>query len=252
MQLIGHTILVTRAATQSMATAEEIKRRGGEAVLLPCLEMIPCPDGVAKALAALTIDPTAELLLTSINGVESLRSSVSDVELVQQIGSRRVMAVGSHTAKALHAIGLKAVAQPETMSQLGVAEWWNQHGWPQRLIFVRAQHGRKDLIALLDQHGADYQIFACYESKTPEQTVPTALLEALHHGAIDAVLLGSEATARGLIARVGIDLARRPLAVAISPRVATAATALGLRVQVVAQNASFETMLDALGRHFTA
>jgi len=78
------------------------------------------------------------------------------------------------------------------------------------------------------------------------------VLEALQNHAIDAVLLGSVETARGLISRIGIDLARQPLAVAISPRVAASATALGLRVQVVAQSASFEAMLDALAHHFAS
>ena len=248
--LTGRTLLVTRAAHQAESTADAIARRGGQALLLPCLEMIYREDAIDGALGALRRHPQAELLVTSRNGVDSLLARTTPADLRSLIGGRRVVAVGGRTAAALHAIGVREVATPSEQSQLGVAAWWDRHGWPKRLIFVRAEQGRDDLLPLLRLRGCDTQFFACYGSRVPATPVPDAILRQLRAGTVDAVLLGSAATARGLIDRVGITLARKPIAAAISERVAKASEQLGLRVQVVAPEASFDAMLDCLGDYF--
>ena len=248
--LVGRTVLVTRAAHQAQPTVDAIEQRGGRALVLPCLELVWNDANINRALQALQHQPQAELLLTSCNGVESLLAHSSASVLRQMIGRRRVVAVGTRTTDALRALGVVAVETPKLHSQLGVAAWWDQQGWPQQLIFVRADQGRDDLLPLLQQHQCDLQLFACYGSRVPDAPVPDAIVQQLHADSVDAVLLGSLATAEGLIARVGVALARKPVAVAISRRVADASGKLGLRVQVVAAQASFDAMLDRLGDYF--
>jgi len=206
---------------------------------------------IDHALQALSDDADAALLVTSINGVNALLAR-STADHVQRLigGQRQVVAVGSRTAQALQQLAIASVVVPEPFSQQGVAAWWNLHGWPDRVIFVRAAEGRDDLFLQLKAEGCVVQLFACYGSEVPPQSAPTAVMQALQQGRVDAVLLGSSATARGLVARVGADLAARPIAVAISQRVADEAVKLGLRVQVVATEASFDAMLDQLGDYF--
>lgn len=249
--LAGRTILVTRAAHQAQSTLDAVVQRGGHALSLPCLEMVYHASEINRALQALAEASSAALLITSINGINSLLAHSSVNVLRQLIGEQRqVVAVGSHTAQALRQLGVNGVVVPQPFSQQGVAAWWNQHGWPNRLVFIRAAQGRDDLLPLLDAHGCVTQLFACYGSRVPSQAVPMATMQALQEGRVDALLLGSSATARGLIARVGSELAARPIAVAISQRVADEAVKLGFRVQVVAAQASFDGMLDQLGDYF--
>jgi len=249
--LTGRTILVTRAVHQAQCTVNAVKNRGGNALLLPCLEVEYHPEAVDQTLQALFQNNEADVLITSCNGIDSLLAQCAASDLRQLIGGqRRVVAVGRQTAESLQYIGVSNVITPEDFSQQGVAMWWNQHGWPQQLIFVRAAQGRDDLLPQLHEHGCVIRLFACYGSRVPSQPPPTAIVQQLQWGHVDAVVLGSSATARGLIARVGIDLARRPIAAAISRRVAEESKQLGLRVQVVAVQASFDAMLDQLGHHF--
>ncbi|RMH51051.1 MAG: uroporphyrinogen-III synthase [Zetaproteobacteria bacterium] len=248
-RLAGRVVLVTRAAGQAAATVRAVERRGGRALCLPCLELRFDAEEAARALAALRSGPEVPLLITSSNGVASLRAHASDAELARLLAGRPLFAVGRKSAAALQALGLRDCIVPEVTSQLGMADYWSRHGWPTRLIFVRAAHGRDDLPPLLAAHGCRCSLFACYDSVVPEGAPPSEVLEALDEGRVDAVLLGSGATARGLVSRVGIARARRPVAVAISDRVAREAAELGLRVQVVAPTASFDAMLDALARH---
>ncbi|MDQ6964591.1 MAG: uroporphyrinogen-III synthase [Mariprofundales bacterium] len=245
--LTGRTVLITRAAHQAQSTLDAVAQRGGRGVLLPCLEILYNGEAVACALQALADDPCAPLLITSVNGVDSLLADRDDGEVGRLIGRRRqVVAVGDSSAAALRRLGVDQVVVPQPFSQLGVAAWWREHGWPERLIFVRAERGRDDLLPLLDAHGCLLRLFSCYGSRIPAQPAPQEVVQALRGGRIDAVLVGSSATARGLVARVGADLAARPVAVAISQRVADEARRLGLRVQVVAAEASFDGMLDKL------
>jgi len=249
--LAGRTILVTRAVHQAQPTLDGVVRRGGEALLLPCLEIVHHATAVDDALQALSHDADAAVLITSMNGINALLEH-STVECVRQLldGHRQVVAVGSRTAQALRQLGVGGVVVPEPFSQQGVAAWWHRYGWPETLIFVRAAEGSDDLLPQLQAHGCVTAMFACYRSQVPSLAAPEAVVRPLQQGEVDAVLLGSSATARGLVARVGADLAARPIAVAISQRVADEAVKLGLRVQVVATEASFDAMLDQLGDYF--
>ncbi len=242
---------MTRAEAQAETTAQAIARRGGTALCLPCLELQPITRQIDAALAALRASRDAAVLITSRNGVTSLLQRCSEEELRALLAGRPLFAVGRHTASALERIGISNAVVPERFSQLGVADHWAQHGWPQALILIRAEEGRDDLPPLLTRHRCRWQSFDCYRNRVPTQPTPEEILRKLEQGAIDAVLLGSAATARGFVQRVGLGRAHRPVAVAISERVAKEAEKAGLRVQVVAGMASFDAMLDALARHFT-
>ncbi|MDX8413116.1 MAG: uroporphyrinogen-III synthase [Mariprofundales bacterium] len=249
--LAGRTILVTRAVHQAQSTLDAVVRHGGDALLLPCLEIVHHAEAVNAAVQALSHDTDATVLITSVNGINALIEN-NTVECVRKMlgGHRQIVAVGSRTAQALQRLGVNRVVVPEPFSQQGVAAWWDMHGWPETLIFVRAAKGCDDLLPQLQAHGCVTAMFACYSSQVPSQAAPEAVVRLLQQGEVDAVLLGSSATARGFITRVGADLAARPIVVAISQRVADEAIKLGLRVQVVATEASFDAMLDQLGDYF--
>ena len=121
---------------------------------------------------------------------------------------------------------------------------------PDSLLFFRAEEGRETLAEALSEQGVKVMTVPAYRTICPADDAED-VLTMLQDGHIDAVLLGSTKTALFYLQRTGsLALANRPVIAVISEKMATAARKLGLNVQVVAKDASFEAMLDALARHF--
>jgi uroporphyrinogen-III synthase len=246
--LAGRRILVTRATGQAAQTAAMIQAQGGEAVLFPCLEMACLPEAIRVAVAALA-DPDIDIAFTSANGVRCVAETLSPAER-EQLGVHRLAAVGERTAAALAEHGWHATIVATTASQDGLIEAYRDQGLPASLLLFRAEQGRDTLADWLHSQGIEVNVIHAYRTICPADDA-SAVAAELRTGRIDAVLLGSPKTAACYLERIGdAALASRPVLVAISTEVAAAAEGLGLGVQVVASNASFSSMLDALARHY--
>jgi len=246
--LSGRRILVTRSAGQATQTADMIRARGGEAVLFPCLAVECLPEPI-QATAALLADATIDIAFTSSNGVRCATQVLSPSEHTL-LGSHRLAAVGEKTASAMAAQGWQATIIAEPASQDGLVSAYRHHGLPGKLLLFRAEEGRDTLADWLYQQGIVVTTVHAYRTVCPTDDA-SSVIQALRMGRIDAVLLGSTKTAAYYLQRIGdATLASRPLVVAISPGVASAAEKLGLGVQVVASDASFPAMLDALAKHY--
>jgi uroporphyrinogen-III synthase len=246
--LAGRRILVTRAAGQAAPTAALIRAHGGEAVLLPCLEVACLPEAIRGAAAELA-DPAIDIAFTSANGVRCVAEALQPAER-ERLGAHRLAAVGDKTAAALAEYGWHAAIVAATASQDGLIEAYHDHGLPGRLLLFRAAEGRDILPDWLRSRGIGVSIVHAYRTICPGGDA-SAVVADLRADRIDAVLLGSPKTAACYLERIGdTELAGRPVLVAISDDVARAAERLGLGVQVVASSASFSSMLDALARHY--
>jgi len=79
----------------------------------------------------------------------------------------------------------------------------------------------------------------------------TPVMQALNDDQIDAVLLGSSKTAINYVSRIGNpSLAGKPVVAALSNHVAKTARELSLDVQIIATEASFETLLLDVAKYF--
>ncbi len=241
--LAGRTVLLTRAAHQIPELARLVRARGARPVAFPCMEMECLNRSILDHRGAL--DDADWVLFTSANGVDCVISALGAASLA----GHRIVAVGAKTASALTRAGLEPKRTARRASQEGVVELLAKEP-PGTLVFYRAEQGRDYLVTELERRGWRVRLVPAYRMRCPEADA-SAIRAQLREGQIDAVLLGSSRTARHYARRIGdARLASRPILVAISPQVAEAARDAGLRVQVVARDASFDAMLDALEAHF--
>lgn len=240
--LDGKRILLTRAAHQLEPVSQAVCDHGGIPVRFPCLAVQYQPKEINKAVSQL--DNYTDVVFTSVNGVQSVAATVDALQHILRL--KRVAAVGIKTAEALRRVGVEADIIPSIPSQDGLIQAYLEHGMPGRLMFFRAREGRDTLVRALKGHGIDVLLVPAYQTVCPQDDA-SAIIEALKHADIDAVLLGSSKAARYYIQRIGdIGLAGRPVVVAISAQVAEAAHDAGLDVQIVAKTISFDAMLDDL------
>jgi len=241
---------VTRAEKHYPALSRLVKSYGARPVCLPCLALEAMPQSIMAGLDVLA--DCSDVLFTSANGVQAVAQvmagggrSLSDALL-----DKRIAAVGGKTAAALSDMGIGVDIVPQLASQDGLIAAYTANGLPHGLLFFRAEQGRDALIEAMLQQGVKVVMVPAYRTVCPSGDV-SDVIAGLQAGDIDAVLLGSARTAAHYLQRVGSTaLANRPVIAAISEKMARATRKLGLHVQVVAKEASFEAMLDALAEYY--
>jgi len=238
---------LTRSAEHLAGLKTCVLARAGEPVSLPCLEVKGCSAAICQALES--IKSYSDIVFTSANGVHAV-AAVTDLGALCH--AKRIAVVGRKTAEVLRVYGVLADIVPDTASQDGLVAAYAELGLPRSLLFFRAEEGRDTLTRALQQQGVKVLMVAAYRTVCPQGDVADVRLSMQQHE-IDAVLLGSAKTARFYIQRMGsLELADQPVIVVISESLAIAARQMGLSVQVVAKQASFEAMLDALAEYFDA
>ncbi len=244
--LNGKRILLTRAAAQMAVLREAVRRRGARAICFPCLEVQLLPGEIRRAWRQLPDFP--DILFTSVNGVHGVADVVDAFAL--RLSGRRVAAVGRATAEALRQRGVEPAIVPDRASQEGLLHAYRTQGLPERLLFFRAREGRQMLASALAEAGVRVETVSAYRTVCPGDDAGD-VIRLLEQNAVDAVLLGSPKAARHYVRRIGdAALADRPVVAVLSPAIGRAAEEAGLHVQLVAEDASFESLLDALDEYF--
>jgi len=244
--LKGKHILLTRSVGQLAALENQVRCRQGIPVAFPCLLVQTMPDQIQTALQ--NIGDFSDVVFTSSNGVSCVAGVVGN--LPELLRGKRIAAVGEHTAEALRDLGIEPDMIPNLASQAGLADAYNASGLPEKLLFFRAREGRELLHRALSDAGVEVQTVSAYQTVCPQED-SSEVVRLLNENQIDGVLLGSPKAASFYVQRVGdVRLADQPAIAVLGERVKAQAEALGLSVQVVAKDASFESMLDGLAAFF--
>lgn len=247
--LAGKRILLTRAAQQVAETAALIEKKSATAISLPCLEHHILKASIQQGLS--DIESYSDIVFTSVNSIQAVfeNNSTSTTDFFQ---GKRIAVVGKKTAEALKKHHLHAEIISKTASQQGLIAAYQAQGLPQSLLFFRAESGSNILLEYLQDKGVKTQLITAYRSICPKNKANAEVLAMLKENIIDATLLGSSRTAKHYLQRIGdLELANRPILVAISQQVADAADKLGLKVQLIANDANFPSMLEVLADYFS-
>ncbi|GAB6991420.1 uroporphyrinogen-III C-methyltransferase [Paenibacillus pini] len=258
LPLFGRRILVTRARSQASDLADRIDELGGEPYEFPVIETIMPPagsdaaKGITKALSHLN---TYEwVFFTSVNGVEyffrHLQEQGQDVRSLYQA---QIAAVGPATAHALQERGIIPVELPGRFQAEGLIETLGEKLLPgQHVLLPRGDLARTWLPQKLREMGLHVTEADTY------QTVVTGeddqdLMTLLEEGGIHAVTFTSSSTVMNLLTilkRMGAEEPLQLLAnseiVCIGEVTAETARKAGLRVGIVAEEATIESMVQAL------
>jgi len=248
--LSGKHVLLTRASGQLPALAKQVRKRGGVPVAFPCLQVQPLPDEIRAAMGRLA--EFSDVVFTSSNGVDCVAKACES--LGRMLQGKRIAVVGEHTARALRRLDINADIIPALASQAGLVAAYRKHGLPDKLLFFRAKEGSELLHRVLTDAGVPVLTIAAYQTICPSgeaQDDADDVIQRLRRHDIDAVLLGSPKAAECYVRRIGdAALADIPAIAVLSERVKACAVAQGLSVQVVAKQASFESILDGLALFF--
>jgi uroporphyrinogen-III synthase len=253
----GKVVLVTRAREGEGGAANLLRALGAAPLVVPTIVFHPPSDPGALALAIerLRQGAYAWVAFTSAHAVARVWEAAGrDKAALEGV---RLAVVGPATARALEAHGLRADVVAREYRAAGLAEVLLERlragGGAPRVLLPRAARGSDVLPERLRAAGYAVDVVVAYETRAPEPQAMAELVRELEAGHVDAVVLTSGSTVDNLYgalgARAGELLARCRLA-SIGPITTEAARSRGLRVDVVAPEASIESLVGALAESY--
>jgi uroporphyrinogen III methyltransferase/synthase len=245
--LTGKRILVTRPRAQAAAFIESLIRLGAQPVIFPTIEIAGPENEAALDRAILGLRGYRWVIFTSVNGVASFWKRLGELGLSNEnFTGVQVAAIGPATAEALRERGIEPDFIPgEYVAEAIVPGLGEVQG--QRILLPRADIARKALVDALVQHGALPDEIAVYRTVVP-QANPQAMRD-LEQG-VDIATFTSSSTVRNFYQMLGeeraSELLRGAVIACIGPVTARTAQALGLRVDIVADEYTVDGLVKAL------
>jgi uroporphyrinogen-III synthase len=241
--LKGWRVLVPRGGPWGDGVAADLRAQGASPVIAPMINFASTKDAAAleRALAALAAGSFDWVTVTSATTVDVLSSHRAVVP-----PTTRIAAVGETTAAALTAAGYRVDLVPsEDNSAAGLlAEWPEMQGGPARhILALRSEIAKPLLTEGLRELGHDVESVVAY--RTVGVPVSDKIREDVSSGSVRAILVTSGSVAEQVAEQFG-DIPEQTLIACIGPRTAQDARAAGLRVDVVANERSSVSLIDAI------
>jgi len=253
--LFGWNILVPRTKDQAGSMTARLASYGATSDVVPTISVEPprTPQQMERAIKGLVTGRYQWIGFTSVNAVRAVREKFEEFGLdARAFAGLCIAAVGGVTADALREWGLEPDLVPSgEQSARGLLEEWPPFDEVldpiNRIFLPRADIATETLVAGLQDMGWEVDDVTAY--RTVRAAPPAASIrEAIKSGKFDAVVFTSSSTVRNL---VGIAGKPHPATVVacIGPATAKIAEEHGLRVDVLAPEASAASLVDALAEY---
>ncbi|CAN5231603.1 uroporphyrinogen-III synthase [soil metagenome] len=237
--LQGWTVLVPRGGTWGDRIAGSLRRLGAHPVIAPLINFASAdrPELLAAALERLAAGEYDWLVVTSATTVDVLTSVSAHIP-----EQTKVAAVGETTATAMTAAGYRVDFVPvkDNSARGLVAEWPGASG---RVLVPQSDIAEPALVDGLAGLGVDAEYVPAY--RTIGVPVAPEIAADVAAGRVGIILLSSGSVARQVQAQLG-PLPEDTIVAAIGPRTAYDARAAGLTVQVIAEQRSADSLVEAV------
>ncbi len=255
LPLAGWRILVTRASKQSAGLSWPLRELGADVIEIPTIEIKPPQSFAALDHALLKIDHYDTLILTSVNGVETLFERYNRMGLpIVDMQHLLVVAIGPATAAAIQSEGVSVSIVPEKYVAESVVEALRgkitRHS---RVLLVRAKVARDVLPEELRKAGAQVEVIEAYETVIPESAAGKlkeifANPETQPH----IVTFTSSSTARNFLGLLGPEHGRMLEGVtlaSIGPVTPATLKQAGLTPEIEANEYPMQGLVAAIAEH---
>lgn len=250
--LKGVRILVTRASRQSLGLSLPLRELGADVIEVPTIEIRPPQSFAALDHALLKIDHYDTLILTSVNGVETLFERYHRQGLpIADMQHLLVVAIGPATAAAIQSEGVSVSIVPEKYVAESVVEALRgritQHS---RVLLVRAKIARDVLPDELRKTGAQVEVIEAYETVIPENAA--ARLKEVFAGPATQphiVTFTSSSTATNFLSLLGPDrnkILERVKLASIGPVTSATLKQAGLTPDIEASEYTMQGLVAAI------
>lgn len=250
--LFGWKVLVPRTKDQAGSMTDRLMEYGAASDVVPTISVEPprTPQQMERAIKGVVTGRYEWIGFTSANAVRAVKEKFTEFGLdARAFAGLKIAAVGGVTADALREWGLQPDLVPSgEQSARGLLEEWPDFDElldPINRVFLpRADIATDTLVAGLQEIGWEVDDVTAYRTVRAAPPAPE-VREAIKSGTFDAVCFTSSSTVRNLVGIAGKPHASTVVA-CIGPATAKTAEEHGLRVDVLASEASAAALVDAL------
>jgi len=253
--LHGWRVLVPRTKDSTEDLREQMISFGAVPFEVPTMSVEPprTPQQMERAIHGLVSGRFEWVVFTSLNAVRAIRERFEEYGLdARSLSGIKIAAIGEDAVNALIAMGVRPDLVPEeeqTTASL-LEEWpeFDSINDPINRIFLpRADIATDTLVAGLTALGWEVEDVTAFRTvRAAPPAVETR--EAIKSGGFDAVIFTSSSTVRNLVGIAGKPHPTTIIA-CIGPATAKTAQEHGLRVDVLPEDASIESLINALATH---
>lgn len=251
--LFGKRVIVTRARAQASEFAELLEAEGADVIQFPTIEIHPI------AFKNEMIPNPSEyhwVVFTSVNAVEIYyRLLMEKGDDSRVFAGCKICAVGNKTINGLKAIGIKPDFVPSHSSGKVIAsELEISEG--QKVLLPRARIATEHLPNGLRKRGALVDDIAIYDTVKAESDSKDAIFKDLMEGKIDIITFTSSSTVRNFLSMFpkhdASDLLSNVRVAVIGPTTETTARKHGLDIEIIAKEATIESLTQAIVSEFNS
>ena len=167
--LFNLRVLVGRARHQASALAAQLESQGAQVLSIPFIEIRPPKSHERLDKALKNLRQYDWLILTSVNGVESLHSRMTKLRIAKKnLKPLRIAAIGPATKKAIQAHGLKVHIVPKEYVAESVVKSLRREVKGKKVLLVRAKVARDVIPRELAKLGASVDVVEAYQTVIPK------------------------------------------------------------------------------------
>ncbi len=253
--LFGQRILVTREHADSFGRLADL---GAEIFEFPTIEVVPPSDWKALDDAIEKIESYNWLIFTSANGVKYFFRRFFDRDRdIRDMKGLKICTVGSRTASVVRTYGMKVDLIPESFSAEGLIEaFCSDRGTPGteqglrgiRMLLPRAEIAREVFPEKVREAGGEIDVVPAYRTVKPELH-GKRLKRFLKEKKVTIATFTSAATFNNFVSIMDEEagtLLKDIIVAVIGPVTAHAVTKAGLRVHIMAESATIESLVGKI------
>lgn len=245
--LHGVTVAVTRPKNRAGTLTDKLRALGAHVIFYPCIETKTIWPNMPVVEALASIDQYSWLVLTSPTGVETLIQLLDAADMdMRNLAHMKLAVIGSATAKALKAHGLRADYIPAIYDSVHLAEGLVRLvGEGDRVLLLRAAQGSAELPMQLGEACIPFDDVPIYETLYYNEN-SADMAQALSAGEIDYVTFTSASTVRGFVSSLPEETDVSGFrALCIGAMTEQAAKSAGMQT-ITATSATIDAMLSRL------
>ena len=254
LPLFGKTIVVTRKGDQAESMIDRLRELGAEPFFFPVIETIAPDDWAPLDDALNNLSRYDGLIFTSVNGVRFFSQRLKEIQQdIRNLKGVRVFTIGPKTAEAVHDLGVCVDVVPEDFVAESLIESIGKENiYGKRFLIPRATVAREVLPEKLREMGAEVDVAPAYQTVLP-RSKSDALAKRLHSENIDVLTFTSSSTVKNFLALTGEALLpkiKKTCIACIGPVTAKTAEEAGLKVDILPQEYTVSSLLDAIENYY--
>lgn len=254
LPLFGKAVVVTRKGDQSDGMINRLRELGAEPLFFPVIETVAPKDWAPLDDALNHLSRYDGLIFTSVNGVRFFMERLKTIKQdIRDLKGVRIFTIGPKTAEAVHELGICVDVVPEEFVAESLVESIGKENIAgKRFLIPRAAVARETLPKKLREMGAIVDIAPTYQTILPNRKSET-LAKRLKLGTIDVLTFTSSSTVTNFLALTGETLfpyIKKTRIACIGPITAKTAEDAGLTVDIMAEEYTVASLLDAIEVHY--